>query len=305
MRNDAMGASVSALILTRALAAPAHGADFRRAAEASTLVSTDVVFVNERAGVRLAGTLTLPGSGEPSPAVVLVTGSGLQDRDETIMSHKPFRAIAQHLARRGFAMLRYDERLLAEQNALISRAMGAEEGYEELREASARMIAIIMAEKDDAVAERKIRELRAEELAKMSEARRKEALERRHRRASGVTGSAAETGTTDPGGLSADASFVPHRPRGGPGTGCVKTTVCDTSPYGTFHTDVASARRLTVVRTWCWRWPIRPGLAEGRPRARRSCRPGGGRCRCRPSRRCPATTGGSEARRSHPRPAPV
>lgn len=60
----------------------------------------------------LAGTLSMPrGQGEgPFPAVVLVSGSGLQNRDEEIMGHKPFKAIAGYLARRGIAVLRYDDR---------------------------------------------------------------------------------------------------------------------------------------------------------------------------------------------------
>ena len=105
MRNDAILASITALTIALALAAPAHGTGVRRAADVSAPVSTDIVFVNECAGVRLAGTLTLPVCDGPSPAVLLVTGSGPQDRDETIGSHKPFRAIAEHLARRGFAVL--------------------------------------------------------------------------------------------------------------------------------------------------------------------------------------------------------
>lgn len=62
-------------------------------------------------GVTLAGTLTLPAEGKgPFPAVLLVSGSGPQDRDETIAGHKPFLVIADHLTRRGVAVLRYDDR---------------------------------------------------------------------------------------------------------------------------------------------------------------------------------------------------
>ena len=60
--------------------------------------------------VTLAGTLTLPTQGGKHPAVVLVTGSGPQDRNETLMEHKPFLLIADHLTRQGFAVLRYDDR---------------------------------------------------------------------------------------------------------------------------------------------------------------------------------------------------
>ena len=70
----------------------------------------DVTFENAGAKVELAGTLTLPKGDGPFTAVVLVTGSGPQDRDETIMEHKPFLVIADHLTRAGYAVLRYDDR---------------------------------------------------------------------------------------------------------------------------------------------------------------------------------------------------
>lgn len=62
------------------------------------------------AGVRLAGTLTLPAGAGPFPAVVLVSGSGAQDRDEELLGHRPFAVLADHLTRRGIAVLRYDDR---------------------------------------------------------------------------------------------------------------------------------------------------------------------------------------------------
>jgi uncharacterized protein len=61
-------------------------------------------------GVRLAGTLTLPPGKGPFPAVVLITGSGAQDRDETLWEHKPFLVLADALSRRGIAVLRDDDR---------------------------------------------------------------------------------------------------------------------------------------------------------------------------------------------------
>ena len=69
----------------------------------------------KRPGVHLAGTLTLPeGSGpdgrRPYPAVLLITGSGAEDRNETGMGHQPFLIIADYLSRRGFAVLRVDDR---------------------------------------------------------------------------------------------------------------------------------------------------------------------------------------------------
>lgn len=70
----------------------------------------DVTFRNSAEGFDLAGTLTLPEGTGPFPAVVLISGSGAQDRDETLLGHKPFLVIADHLTRNGIAVLRYDDR---------------------------------------------------------------------------------------------------------------------------------------------------------------------------------------------------
>ena len=70
----------------------------------------DITFENKEAGITLAGTLTLPEQGKKFPAVVLVTGSGAQNRDEEIMGHKPFLVIADYLTRNGIAVLRCDDR---------------------------------------------------------------------------------------------------------------------------------------------------------------------------------------------------
>lgn len=72
--------------------------------------SREVTFRSEAGNIRLAGTLLLPRGKGPFPAVALVTGSGPQDRDETLMGHKPFLVIADALARRGIASLRWDDR---------------------------------------------------------------------------------------------------------------------------------------------------------------------------------------------------
>jgi pimeloyl-ACP methyl ester carboxylesterase len=70
----------------------------------------DVTVENAAAGLKLAGTLTLPPGPGPFPGVVLITGSGLQDRDETIFGHHPFWVLADFLTRRGLAVLRLDDR---------------------------------------------------------------------------------------------------------------------------------------------------------------------------------------------------
>ncbi len=72
--------------------------------------SEEVAFANKKAKINLAGTLTYPKEGANFPAVVLITGSGSQDRDETMFEHRPFAVLADYLTRRGFAVLRYDDR---------------------------------------------------------------------------------------------------------------------------------------------------------------------------------------------------
>jgi fermentation-respiration switch protein FrsA (DUF1100 family) len=62
------------------------------------------------AGIKLAGTLTLPRGPGPFPAALLITGSGPQDRDESLLGHKPFLVIADYLTRRGIAILRVGDR---------------------------------------------------------------------------------------------------------------------------------------------------------------------------------------------------
>ena len=71
----------------------------------------EVRFDNPTAqGVTLAGTLTLPHQEGVFPAVILISGSGQQNRDEEVFGHKPFLVIADFLTRNGFAVLRYDDR---------------------------------------------------------------------------------------------------------------------------------------------------------------------------------------------------
>jgi pimeloyl-ACP methyl ester carboxylesterase len=70
----------------------------------------EVTYENKKAGVKFAGTLTLPRTGGPFPAVLLITGSGAQDRNEALLGHKPFLVLADYLTRRGIAVLRVDDR---------------------------------------------------------------------------------------------------------------------------------------------------------------------------------------------------
>ena len=74
-------------------------------------LTEEVAFPSTAEGVMMAGTLTMPPSGSGKhPAVILISGSGPQDRDEQLMGHKPFLILADYLSRRGFAVLRYDDR---------------------------------------------------------------------------------------------------------------------------------------------------------------------------------------------------
>lgn len=72
--------------------------------------SEDVKFENKIDSVTLAGTLTLPETGNNFPAVVLISGSGPQNRNEELLGHKPFLVLSDFLTRNGIAVLRFDDR---------------------------------------------------------------------------------------------------------------------------------------------------------------------------------------------------
>lgn len=76
--------------------------------------SEDVVYENKAAGIKLGGTLTVPESGGPFAAVILITGSGQQNRDGELAGHKPFLVLADYLTRKGIAVLRVDDRGIGE-----------------------------------------------------------------------------------------------------------------------------------------------------------------------------------------------
>lgn len=76
----------------------------------ATYRAEEVTYENREAGVELSGTLTLPDSPGAYPAVILLSGSGPNDRDASYDGHKPFRVLAEYLTPLGIAVLRYDER---------------------------------------------------------------------------------------------------------------------------------------------------------------------------------------------------
>jgi pimeloyl-ACP methyl ester carboxylesterase len=88
--------------------------------------SHDVSIDNNSAKLTLAATLTVPKQGKRFPCVILISGSGAQDRDETLMGHKPFWVIADHLSRNGIAVLRFDDRGTAQSTGVHRTATTAD-----------------------------------------------------------------------------------------------------------------------------------------------------------------------------------
>ncbi|MDY6249262.1 MAG: alpha/beta hydrolase [Prevotella sp.] len=89
----------------------------------------EVTFKNDEVNATLAGTLTLPANFETlkkRTVVLMVTGSGLQNRDEELFDHKPFAVIADYLARHGIASLRYDDRGFGQSTGDVANATTAD-----------------------------------------------------------------------------------------------------------------------------------------------------------------------------------
>ncbi len=82
----------------------------------------EVKYDSLQAGIKLAGTLTVPRGQGPFPVVIMLSGSGPQDRDETIFNHKPFLVIADQLTRQGIAVLRVDDRGVGGSTGDVSKA---------------------------------------------------------------------------------------------------------------------------------------------------------------------------------------
>ncbi len=83
---------------------------------------TEVSFKNTKDSITLAGTLTLPEKGDKFPVVIMITGSGPQNRDEELLGHKPFLVIADYLTRQGIAVLRYDDRGIGKSKGDFTKA---------------------------------------------------------------------------------------------------------------------------------------------------------------------------------------
>lgn len=82
----------------------------------------EVTFANPKAQILLAGTLTLPSGQGPFTAAILIAGSGPHDRDENVAGHRPFLVLADHLTRKGIAVLRYDKRGIGKSSGKYDQA---------------------------------------------------------------------------------------------------------------------------------------------------------------------------------------
>ncbi len=89
-------------------------------------ISEDVTFTNNKAKINLAGTLTIPPGQGPFRAVIMITGSGGQNRDEELLGHKPFLVISDWMTRHGIAVLRYDDRGVAKSQGSQFNATSAD-----------------------------------------------------------------------------------------------------------------------------------------------------------------------------------
>ena len=85
-----------------------------------------LIYFNKDKSIQYGATLTLPKSDKPMPVVILITGSGQEDRDETLFGHKPFWVIADHLSRNGIAVLRVDDRGVGETTGDVQSATSAD-----------------------------------------------------------------------------------------------------------------------------------------------------------------------------------
>jgi hypothetical protein len=86
----------------------------------------EVSFENKAAGIKLAGTMTIPAGAGPFPAVVLIPKSGPMDRDERMLNHRPFLVLADYLTRAGIAVLRTDVRGVGKSTGKFSGARTAD-----------------------------------------------------------------------------------------------------------------------------------------------------------------------------------
>lgn len=88
--------------------------------------SEDVEYNNKDKSLRYGATITLPLGSGPYPTALLITGSGPQNRDEEIMGHKLFAVLADHLTRKGYIVLRVDDRGIGTSTGQFDKATSAD-----------------------------------------------------------------------------------------------------------------------------------------------------------------------------------
>jgi len=89
-------------------------------------LSEDVIYQNADKSIQYGATITIPKGKGPFPALVLITGSGLQNRDEEIAGHKPFAVIADYLTKKGYVVLRVDDRSMGQSTGDVKNATTAD-----------------------------------------------------------------------------------------------------------------------------------------------------------------------------------
>ncbi|HUM65935.1 MAG TPA: CocE/NonD family hydrolase [Chitinophagaceae bacterium] len=88
--------------------------------------SEDVFYDSKTAGVKLAATITIPEGKGPFPSILLISGSGPQNRDEELLGHKPFAVLADYLTRKGYIVLRVDDRGIGKSTGDFATATSAD-----------------------------------------------------------------------------------------------------------------------------------------------------------------------------------
>jgi fermentation-respiration switch protein FrsA (DUF1100 family) len=125
----------------------------------------EVIYDNKTQNVTLAATLTIPQGTGPFPGVVLITGSGPQDRDESLLGHKPFLILADYLTRHGIAVLRADDRGTGKSTGDFSKATTADLATEAKPEQAAKdaskeqeILELVESQKDPAALDKELRD---------------------------------------------------------------------------------------------------------------------------------------------------
>lgn len=90
----------------------------------------EITFRNVRDSITLAGTLTTPKDTSDYPIVILISGSGPQNRNSELLGHKPFYVIADHFTRNGIGVLRYDERGVGDSEGKHAQATSSDFAYD-------------------------------------------------------------------------------------------------------------------------------------------------------------------------------